>query len=129
MERSAAAIDRPMPECAWPSTCSLLTMPPVLQFSLRQTIVLRAFASAICLVIIAARAEDTRTAESKSPPARKQYRTAQLVYLDITTDKTGAVARVDFLNKVPDDVQNWIRSEIMGRHFCVANHSYRRVVE
>ena len=90
---------------------------------------LLAFASAICLAITSARAEDPRITEAKSPPAAKGSRTAQLLYLDITTDKTGAVARVDFLNKVPDDVQNWIRREIMGHHFGAANHLYRRVVE
>jgi hypothetical protein len=39
------------------------------------------------------------------------------LYLQITTDKTGAVARVDFLNKVADYVQEWIRNKIMGQHF------------
>lgn len=84
---------------------------------------------AACLTISPGHAEDTRTADSKSPPARQQFRTAQLLYLDITTDQTGAVSRVDFINKVPDNIQNWVRREIMGRHFGVANHTYRRVVE
>jgi hypothetical protein len=76
-----------------------------------------------------AHADDKRAVPSNSPPARKQYRTAQLLYLDITTDKTGAVERVEFINKVPDNVQAWIQHEIMGHHFGIANHTYRRVVE
>jgi hypothetical protein len=39
------------------------------------------------------------------------------LYLDITTDKSGAVARVDFLNKVPDYMQEEVRSKIMGKYF------------
>jgi hypothetical protein len=73
--------------------------------------------------------KETGLIPSNSPPTKKQYRTAQLLYLDITTDKTGAVAHVDFINKVPVNVQAWIRHEIMGRHFGIANHAYRRVVE
>ena len=49
--------------------------------------------------------------------------------VDITTDKTGAVTRVDFLNKVPVEVQEEVRKKIMGRHFGVPNHCYRRHVE
>jgi hypothetical protein len=102
-------------------------MPPVLQSTVRQRIWLPAFA--VYLAIAPLHAQDTRTSESKASPAKKGYRTAQLLYLDITTDKTGAVARVDFINKVPDDIQAWIRRETMGRHFGIANHTYRRAVE
>lgn len=51
------------------------------------------------------------------------------LYLDITTDKTGAVARVDFLNKVPDYLQEDIRKKIIGRHFGEPNHTFRRHVD
>jgi hypothetical protein len=84
---------------------------------------------ATCLAFTAAGAQSTHTSASKSPSTGKSYKTAQLLYLDITTDNTGAVSRVEFINKVPADVQAWVRSKTIGQNFGIPNHTYRRVVE
>jgi hypothetical protein len=51
------------------------------------------------------------------------------IFVDVETDSTGAVARLIFLNKVPPEIQEWIRKKTLGRHFGVPNHSYRRHVQ
>lgn len=68
-------------------------------------------------------------APAASPTPRAKIPRHGAVYVDVITDKTGAVARLDFLNNVPAEVQEWMRSKTLGRHFGVPNHTYRRHVE
>lgn len=101
---------------------------------MRQSRPLRSYKLLALLVVASclassASAQNKSASESKPPSTAKSYKTAQLLYLDITTDQTGAVSRVEFVNKVPDDVQAWVRGKVMGKHFGIANHTYRRVVE
>jgi hypothetical protein len=67
---------------------------------------------------------------SKQPAAARQsdFPNNGTIYVDIETDKTGAVARLIFLNDVPIPIQEDIKKNTMGRHFGVPNHTYRRHV-
>jgi hypothetical protein len=88
-----------------------------------------ALAFASCAIIGAVVAEDQRGTKATPSQPKRHIRNMGAIYLDITTDKTGVVSRVDFLNKIPDYVQEKIRKEIMGKHFGIPNHTYRRHVE
>ena len=118
-----------MANCAWSRARLLLAIILMRQSRPRRSYKLLALLVVASFLASAAGAQNKSAPGSKPPSTGKGYKTAQLLYLDITTDQTGAVSRVEFINKVPDDIQAWIRNKIMGRHFGIANHTYRRVVE
>jgi hypothetical protein len=81
------------------------------------------------ILLTAARAEDPQNPQATSSRSKRHLRNMGALFLEITTDKTGAVARVDFLNHPPDYVQERIRKEIIGKHFGAPNHTFRRHVD
>ncbi len=87
-----------------------------------------AIASVLCLAAVPLFAEDHGSPAPRTSPTPKPHREEGAVYLDITTDKTGSVEKVEFLNRVPQYVKDEITSKIMGRRFGVPNHTYRRHV-
>ncbi|HEY0369533.1 MAG TPA: hypothetical protein VGC85_08050 [Chthoniobacterales bacterium] len=51
------------------------------------------------------------------------------IYVDVTTDEKGNVARLEFLNRLAPEIQEYIRKQTLGKHFGVPNHTYRRHIE
>ena len=86
-----------------------------------------ALAIALFMAVDAAHGQSEHSSHATSSPKRG-FPKEGAVYVDVITDTTGAVTRLDFLNSVPAEVQEWIRKKILGRHFGVPNHRYRRHV-
>jgi hypothetical protein len=87
-----------------------------------------ALAVALFITFDAAHGQSDRGGQAKSSPT-PGFPKRGAVYVDVITDKTGAVERLDFLNNVPAEIQKWIREKTLGHHFGVPNHSYRRHIQ
>jgi hypothetical protein len=85
-------------------------------------------AIALFAVACAAPAHAEPNSRATPTPAKKIPRRGS-IYVDVTTDATGAVSRLEFINKVPVEIQEWIKRETLGKHFGIPNHTYRRAVD
>ena len=85
-----------------------------------------AFALALFIALDTSYGQSVKPESRATPSQKRNFPKMGAIYVNVITDETGAVARLDFLNEVPAEIQEDIRRKTLGRHFGVPNHSYRR---